>query len=261
MITGFITILIISLIAHLTGYSQLIILCLEFAVIGLIIAEIFRRELSFGLTILSGTLFMLLIGAVFLFFVGITKNSGPVDLILGYFKANLNKTVVFYEEMGLAPEKVTQIKELGKMINDLISRTYPSLIVIGTGFVIWMNIVISRPIFKLGRIRYPDLGRTDLWQAPDILVWGVIASGFSLFLHSTGIRFIALNCLIILAVIYVFHGLSIILFFFNKHKVPMWMRIGTYTIIIIQQIFLIVLALGGLFDQWIDFRKIHRKTK
>jgi hypothetical protein len=39
------------------------------------------------------------------------------------------------------------------------------------------------------------------------------------------------------------------------------MRIGIYFLIIIQQLFLAVLALAGLFDQWIDFRKIHRRVE
>jgi uncharacterized protein YybS (DUF2232 family) len=59
--------------------------------------------------------------------------------------------------------------------------------------------------------------------------------------------------------IYLFHGLSIILFFLNKYNVPSWIRAGVYILIMVQQLFLGVLALAGLFDQWVDFRKIHRR--
>ena len=39
------------------------------------------------------------------------------------------------------------------------------------------------------------------------------------------------------------------------------MRMGIYFLIIIQQLFLAVVALAGLFDQWVDFRKIHRHSE
>ncbi len=260
LITALITLFIVGLVARITGYAQVIVFCLEFGIVGLIISEIYRRELSFGLTIFWGTVLMLLIGMVFLVVMGLIKGMGPIELILNYFLSNLNKTIDLYKDMGMEPEKVIQLKEFGRIIKNFISRLYPALFIVGTGFVIWINVVISRPIFRLGGIKYPDLGQTDRWQAPEFLVWGVIAAGFSLFLPVAGIKFVAINTLIVISVIYVFHGLSIIMFFFNKHNLPSWIRFGAYALIAIQQIFLIVLALAGLFDQWIDFRKIHKKA-
>lgn len=70
----------------------------------------------------------------------------------------------------------------------------------------------------------------------------------------------AVNALIVILAIYLFHGLSIVVFFLNKFHVPSWIRLGIYFLIIIQQLFLIVLTFAGLFDQWIDFRKIHRRA-
>ncbi|MFC1533583.1 DUF2232 domain-containing protein [Thermodesulfobacteriota bacterium] len=258
---GFITLFIVGLIARLSGYSHILVFCLEFSIIGLIISEIFRRELSFGLTIFWGTVLMLFIGAVFLFFIGLSKGMGPFELILVYFQANLDKYMGFYENMGLDQEKAILLRQFATKLKELVARVYPALLVVGTGFIIWINVVISKPIFRLGGIRYPDLGQMDRWQSPEFMVWGVIAAGFSLLFPITGIKFIALNALIVLLVIYVFHGLTIVMFFFNKHNIPSWARFGIYALIIIQQgFFMIILALGGLFDQWIDFRKIHKKA-
>jgi uncharacterized protein YybS (DUF2232 family) len=152
-----------------------------------------------------------------------------------------------------------QLRQFGALLNNLIAQIYPALIIIGTGFIIWINVVISKPLFRLRGVKYPDLGRADMWSAPEFMIWGVIAAGFSLFFPITVIKFLALNTLIILLVIYAFHGLAIIVFFFNKYHIPFWARLGVYLLIMIQQIFMFVLALAGLFDQWIDFRKIHKK--
>ena len=202
---------------------------------------------------------MLFIGAVFLFFTGLSRGTSAIGLIVDYLQTNVNRSISLYEEMGLDQEKMIQLRQFGTALNDIIARIYPALLIIGAGAIIWINVVISKPLFRLGRVKYPDLGRTDTWHAPEFMIWGVIAAGFSLFFPITGIKFIALNTLIVLLVIYVFHGLAIIMFFFNRHNIPTWARFGVYLLIMVQQIFLVVLALAGLFDQWIDFRKIHKK--
>jgi uncharacterized protein YybS (DUF2232 family) len=101
----------------------------------------------------------------------------------------------------------------------------------------------------------------DRWQTPEVMIWGVIGSGFALFLLPGVIQSFAANILIVLMVIYLFQGLSIILFFLNKYHLPSWIRVGVYFLIVIQQFFLLLLALAGLFDQWLDFRKLRRESE
>jgi uncharacterized protein YybS (DUF2232 family) len=257
--TGLISLLILGLIARLIGYPYLILFCILLGLGGLIISETFKREFRIGMTVFWGTVFMLFTGAVFLFFITLSTGTGAIQLIVGYFQANVDRALGLYEEMGLDQQTMIQLRQFGALLNNLIAQIYPALIIIGTGFVIWINVVISKPLFRLRGIKYPDLGRADMWYAPEFMIWGVIAAGFSLFFPVTVIRFIALNTLIILLVIYVFHGLAITMFFFNKYNIPFWVRLVVYLLIMIQQIFMLVLALAGLFDQWIDFRKIHKK--
>jgi uncharacterized protein YybS (DUF2232 family) len=254
-----ITILVVGLIAKLAGYPQIIFLCLEFSLLGLIISETFRREFTIGFAIFWGTICMLIIGAVILGIIGLSRNMGPLALILDYFQHNVKETVQSYETMGWDQEKILQFQEYLKILIKVITMIYPALMIVGTGFVVWINIVISRPLFRLVNLDYPHFGPMDRWRAPELMVWGVIAAGFSLFLSIPVLRLIAINGLIVMLTIYVFHGLSILLFFLNKYRVPSWVRIGIYFLIFFQQIFLIVLAMAGLFDQWVDFRKIHIK--
>jgi uncharacterized protein YybS (DUF2232 family) len=256
-----VTVLIIGLISNLAGFPQIIFLCLEFSLLGMIISEIYRRKFTFGYTVFWGTTLMLGIGAVMLTVIGSTRNMGPLALVLDYFQSNLQETVHMYENMGTDQDKAFQFQEYIKVFIGIISKVYPALVIIGTGFVVWINIVISKPLFRLAKLKYPDFGPLDQWRSPELMVWGVIAAGFSLFLTVGGIRLLAVNALIVMLMIYVFHGLSIILFFFNKYRVPPWIRFGAYFLIIIQQIVLVGLATAGLFDQWIDFRKIHAKRE
>lgn len=261
LINGVIILFLVWLMGKVTGQSYLLLFCLEFGIVGLIISGLFKRRLSIGATVFWGTAAMLFMGAIFLFLAGMSEGSGPVDMILGYLKASLDQTAGIYENSGIEQEKIEQIRQALDLLGRLIARIFPALIIVSTGLVIWLNVILSRPVFRFGRLDYPPLGDADKWCAPEILVWGIIGSGFALFLPSTGIKFIAENLLVVLSVIYVFHGLSILMFFFNKYRIPGWARVGIYFLIILQQIFLVMLAFVGLFDQWADFRKIHKKME
>lgn len=251
--------LFIGLTARLAGLPHMILLGAEFSLFGLILAELFRRKFSLGQTIFFATLSILMLGIGFLLFLGLSKNMGPQEMILGYFQDQLKLPISAWKEMGIPQEKALEFEASGKAFLDILSKIYPALMVIGTGFAVWLNVVIAKALFRIGNLEYPDFGPADRWQAPDVLVWVVIASGFALFLSSGSIKLFAVNGLIIMLAVYFFHGLSIVLFFLNKYKVPPWIRVGIYFLLMIQQVFVAILALAGLFDQWVDFRKIHRK--
>ncbi len=261
LINGVIILFIVWLMGKVTGQTYMLLFCLEFGVVGLIISELFKRRLSIGATVFWGTAAMILMGAIFLFLSGEAEGRGPVEMILGYIKAGLDQAAGIYEQSGIEQEKIEQIRQALDLLGRLIARIFPSLIIVSTGLVVWLNLILSRHVFRFGKLDYPPLGDADKWRAPEFLVWGVIGSGFALFLPSTGIRFIAENLLVVLSVIYVFHGLSILMFFFNKYRVPGWARVGIYFLVFLQQVFLVMLAFVGLFDQWADFRKIHKKME
>ncbi len=250
----------IGFIAHFAGYPQITLLALEFSLVGIGLGELFRRNLSLGQTIFFATLFMLLLGLGMLFIIGLSKNMGPIEMVLDYLRAQLNTAIQTYEGANLADQNALELKAYARAFMATISQIYPSLMIIGTGFALWLNVVIAKPLFKMRDLAYPDFISMDRWQAPDTLVWGLIAAGFALFLSSGSIKFLAINTLIVILAIYLFHGLSITVFFLNKYHVPSWIRLGIYFLIIVQQLLLAVLTFAGLFDQWVDFRKIHRRA-
>jgi uncharacterized protein YybS (DUF2232 family) len=223
-----ITVLFVGLLSALAGTIYLLFSCIEFSLLGLIVSELFRRNVSIGHTVLLATSLMLLIGFVIMTVAGLFQNKTPMEMVLSYLKGT-----------------------------DVLMRIYPALTVLGTGFVVWFNVVVSRPLFRARNLPYPRFAPTDRWAVPEHLIWGVIAAGFSLFLPLPQIRWVAVNVLIVLLAIYFFHGLSILLFFLNKYRVPLWIRLGVYALIVFQQIFVIVIVLAGLFDQWVDFRRIR----
>ncbi len=254
-----ISILFAGLIAAVTRQSQLIFLCLEFSVLGLILSEILRRKLPIGNSVLLGTCFLLLLGLVALAIAGTRKNLSPLDVVYAYVMENLEQAARIYGQVGgVDPEKAGEFQEYLKALKQGISLVYPSLMVVGSAFVVWLNVILSRPLFRKRNLEVPDFGALDRWQSPELMVWGLIAAGFSLFLSFSPLRLIAVNALVIMLAIYFFHGLSIVLFYLNKYRVPPWMRLGVYALIVLQQVLAIGVTMAGLFDQWLDLRRIHQ---
>lgn len=253
---------IVGMISYFSGYPHLILRCLELSLLGLVLAEIFRRGFSYGYAVFWGTISMLLFGIIMLVMIGATKDTGPIALILDSLQGNLKDSILqVYPNIGSDTEEMAKLQEFLRAVAGILAMIYPALYILGTGFTVWLNLVISKPVFRLAGLTYPDLGAADRWRSPDLMVWGWIAAAFfSFILPIGGIRFFAVNILIVTSVIYMFHGISVAVFFFNKYQVPSWVRIGAYFLIFFQ--FFIVgvgLAMVGLFDQWIDFRKIHSK--
>jgi uncharacterized protein YybS (DUF2232 family) len=256
-----ITLLVAGVIAALTRYVHLLFLCIEFSLLGLIISELFRRKMSIGYTVLLGTSLTLLIGFVVLAVAGLSKNKTPLEMVLTYLQGSLSENLEFYKGMEMNGENALNAREYLRFLLDTIMKVYPALTVIGTGFVVWINVIISKPLLRIRNLPHPDFGPMDRWGASETMVWGLIGAGFSLFLPWPSLRSVALNAVMVFLVIYFFHGLSILVFYLNKYRVPSWIRIGVYALILFQQIFAIVLALAGLFDQWIDLRRIHPKKE
>jgi uncharacterized protein YybS (DUF2232 family) len=252
-----ITVLLVGFLAALTRTIHLLFMCIELSLLGLIVSELFRKNMSIGYTVLLGTGLMLLIGFVVLAVAGLSRNKTPMEMVLAYLQGSLNHTVQMYQGTGGEEENPLRVQQYVQLVIDILMKIYPALTVIGTGFVVWFNVVVSRPLFRARKLPYPQFGPMDRWAAPEHLIWGVIAAGFCLFLPLPQIRLVGVNVIIVLLTIYFFHGLSILLFFLSKYRMPLWIRAGVYALIAFQQIFAIVIVGAGLFDQWVDFRRIR----
>ncbi len=255
---GFFSLLVVGILTKIIGgYPDLLLMGMVFGIAGFIISEIFRRGYSFSLTIFWGTTLMFLLVSGFIFFIALSRGMTPVEMIINDLQINFDKVIEQFEQSVNDKEVIAQLRELFGFVLDRVKKTYPSLFIVGAGFVVWLNVVLSKPLFIRKGVRYPDLGSVDAMMAPEHVVWGLIAAGFSFIFSIKYIEFFALNALIVFAGIYAFYGFSILIFFFNRYNVPRWMRLAVYILIVLQQLFF-VLALAGLFDQWVDFRKIKK---
>jgi uncharacterized protein YybS (DUF2232 family) len=252
-----ITLLLVGLLAKVAGYPQMIISCFESSILGLILSELYRRRFTLGLTIVLGTCSVLIVSVLLLSFVTSTEKMGSKEVNPESHENRDKETIETYKNLGFDEDEAVQFQ---KVMEDIIPKIYPAMFILGTALSVCFIVLLSRPLFRFKDLPYPNFGPMDQWQAPELMVWGVIVTGFALFLTTGSIKLFAINALIVMVAIYVFHGLSIAQFFLNKYRMPLLGRLGVYLLIFILPYFLVTLAIAGLFDQWADFRKLNQKA-
>ncbi len=106
------------------------------------------------------------------------------------------------------------------------------------------------------RLAYSLFGDLSRWSAPEWMVWLLLASGFGLFIPVSAISAIALNGFICIAAIYFCQGLAIIGFYFQSLAVPSIVRGIIYFVVFAQPVVAGLVSVAGVFDMWIDFRRL-----
>jgi uncharacterized protein YybS (DUF2232 family) len=242
------------------GITSDVIFFAELLFIGFVMGELLGINLSVEKTVLYTCGAVFITGIFGLFFYSNTSGTGFSVLVTDYVSKNLDLTIALYKSMGMPEENIRIITDSREQIEYVLARIIPALVAVSTLFVVWTNLIIAKPIFKLKGIFYPDFGNLNQWRAPEYLVWAVIGSGLSLLLPDMAIKMVGVNILMVLMPVYFFQGIAIVTYFFEKKKIPFLLRIFLYTLIALQQLFLLMVIAMGFFDMWMNFRKMNKNS-
>jgi uncharacterized protein YybS (DUF2232 family) len=141
-------------------------------------------------------------------------------------------------------------------VQALLERLLPGLMVANLGLVAWLNVVLARQLsFMLGwGAPAPPLYH---WEAPEWLIFTLLGAGFLLLVPVGGVRFVGLNLLLVLAVLYFAQGLAVVATWFHRLGLPRPLRVIGYPLMFLNPVFFVIIILG-LMDLWLDFRRLHR---
>jgi uncharacterized protein YybS (DUF2232 family) len=226
--------------------------------LGPILSEVLRKNYSIEMTVLYSTMLLLALGLIFLFYFSATEWKGPLTLIESYIADVVKENIDMYSQLSGSYEQTELLRKNAADITRFLTNLLPALVLAGTTFFVWLNVLLGRFLFQRHGMWYPDFEDLSRWKIPDKIVWFLIVSGILVLLPVRVIRIVGLNILIILLFFYLFQGLSIINFYFNKKNMPMFIRVFCYVLIFVQQFFLLLVVGLGLIDVWADFRKLEK---
>jgi hypothetical protein len=255
-----------------------VLVFIEYAILASLLAEGCLLGLTPAQTIGLATAVVLILAVVVVTFIGLTRGQSPLAFTNEVVSEQVHESLNFYEAvLGGSPHTETTApgtydrqdrrtdstraapvpsRMMSSGLVAILVRIFPGLMIIGTLLVAWANFMFARVL--LIRSGLQNLFRGDLktWRAPELLVWVVVFSGFSLILPLGAISTLGLNSLLVLGLIYFFQGMSIIVYWLDKKKAPPLLRLFIYVVIALQQYLALIIAVLGLFDMWFDFRKI-----
>ena len=229
--------------------------------LGFALSEMFEKELSVEMTVVAACGVVLGAGLIAIMLYSIAASTGIYTLASAYVATNLELSLALYKGIGMPQETIDTITNSLDRIQYVLVRILPSLAIASTLFVAWTNLIAARPIMARRGVYCPDFGPLNHWRAPEPLVWGVIGCGLIVLIPDMGIRLIGVNGLLVLLTVYFIQGIAIVSFYFEKKRLPRTIRVVLYTMIALQQFFLLIVICIGLFDMWINFRKIDTNKR
>jgi uncharacterized protein YybS (DUF2232 family) len=246
---------LVMLMVALNTFPFDIVFVAALLIIGFSLGELFEYRFSIEKTMLVTCSLVFLGGALSLFILSAATGHSLLAEFSQSVAHNREFLLQIYANMGMPAESIPDFKRFLDVIQSMVIRILPALIITITLFVIWINLLLGRSLLKRRQLGPPAYGRLNVWQAPDYLVWGVIGCGLLMLIPDDFSKTIGLNGLITLMMIYFFQGIAIVSFFFEKKQVPRFAKILLYALLVVQEVLLIVIVIGFI-DVWANFRKI-----
>lgn len=182
------------------------------------------------------------------------------QIVRAALRENLEISLKVYEKIGLSGEGLEVLRARAPQIIEMMLRIMPALAFVGFVAVILINLFFLCRRFSPQRSLFVSTGDVREWKSPEPLIWCFILSGFSLFLpEREGIKTLALNLFLVVAVFYFLQGLAIVAYYFHHKKVPYFLRSLAYALIVFEQFFTLFVVGLGLFDLWGDFRRLKKR--
>ncbi len=193
---------------------------------------------------------------------GIILNINPYTHLLKMLDSGFAQFYEIYSKNGkLSPDTLLNLKQVVHELRQLTPVIMPGMLGCSVLMTVWMNLVGANSLLQQLR---PDLApwrKYSHWRLPDKIVWLPIVAGVALTVGSGIIKSAGLGILLVSALLYFFQGLAVVIHFLEKWKVPLYLKILIYGIIVLQSYGLFVLVIIGVVDVWIDFRNRHDKKQ
>ncbi len=162
----------------------------------------------------------------------------------------------FLEGTGVGSQGLQVLGAPLAEVQSRLAQILPSLVIINTALVAWMNTVLGRRLYALLGWEDPQAPLFK-WHNPEWLIFLALAAGFLLLVPLPAARLVSLNLLLLTGFLYFCQGIAVMAALFHRLHIPLVLRLMGYLILFMNPVFVLVIILG-LMDLWLDFRRMHQ---
>ncbi len=234
-----------------SGNLDLGLLTLQATGISAMLAEGSRRSWSGPVTLLACFAFLVWTFVLSIYLVAgadfVTWYNGLMDALGKELESALRQ---YGQISGSEKELERWLPQLKKEL----TRLFPGFFGLSLAAISFVNVSVAALVTRLFWGKSCFVPNFEQWKFPEALVWFVIAAGALALFGPGGYQNLGVNALYVIGFFYFIQGLAIANFLIKKMRMPWYVKWPVYILILIQWYGLLMLALGGLADVWIDFR-------
>jgi uncharacterized protein YybS (DUF2232 family) len=250
--------LIFVALLTLIGPRQATLFFTEYAVLAGVMAEAIRFRLSFDKCVLLSTFFSAVLSIALLIFLFTDRETTLLDFFHKQIGVHFAQSIVSLKAMGDKSEELKVVQDFADKTSGSLAKAYPSFIVFGSFITALINFYTTRFLWR--RIYSHDVfheARFSGWTIPEPFIWFLIGSSALFLLDNNVLGAIGLNFLLMTLGAYFFQGLAIIICFLESRNVPVFFWVLIFFVILIQPLLVGVVIGLGVFDTWMDLRKVR----
>ncbi|MEC7640775.1 MAG: DUF2232 domain-containing protein [Nitrospinota bacterium] len=243
-----------------TGIQQALFFVAEYAVLAIIIAEMVRQELSFDKCILFSVIGSAILSGLLLILVFSGKEVSLTEFLQQQVKTHFEQSLEALKTVKQDDVDLATMEQFMEKTSRSFAASYPAIIVVGSLMGALLNYSLARWVmqrFYAGTCSF--VGSFSVWVLPDFIIWIFILSAGSLFFPDGELESLGLNFFIVTAAVYGLQGMAVVVHFLDKKSVPVLLWIIVFILIFSQPLLIGALLGLGLFDLWLDFRKLRVK--
>jgi len=242
----------------LLGPRQATLFLTEYAVLAGVMAEAIRFRLSFDKCISFSALVSAVLSIVLMLFVFTDREATLLEFFQKQIDGHFAQSIESLKAIGDKSEELKVVQDFAGKASGSLAQAYPSFIVLGTFVTALINYYATRFLWR--RIYGYDMfheARFSGWVIPDQVIWVLIGSSAVFLLADNALGSIGINLLLMTLVAYFIQGIAITIYFLESRNVPVFFWVLIFFVILLQPL-LVGVSIGlGVFDTWMDLRKIR----
>lgn len=252
---------IAGVITLLTGTMAGLFFSLALLPLGIILAKADRENESLQQGMAKGIAYLVLVWLAMGWLIGLTTQTNPYLELRRSLDAGLEATFALYRESGRFPAgDLEEIKNFISQLRKHVATLFPALLFTSILCTVWLNTVIGQWLLKKKDPTRTNREDLNNWRLPELFVWPVIIAGVALVVPNEKLNIMGLNVGLVLLVLYLSQGLAVVSSIMQKWSLPLAIRAITYSLLFLQVYGIGFVAVLGLADVWVDFRKPRREN-
>ena len=243
-----------GLVSLIGGWQGAVLFFLTFGLMAIGIAEALRRRFKPEEAALLGALLPIAALGIALAAYFAHLGKSPILVIEEYLRSSLVEAAKMYTTLGLT-EAAATISAISDRFIYYLVRLLPGVVI--ATFVVQAACCYgaARTVIARKQGPAPDQPTLALWHAPDIWVWGLIATLACAVIPQETAHIISWNAAIIFGIVYTTQGIAVLEHYFRKAGMHTAVRGMLHAVI--QLLALPCATALGVVDIWADFRKVR----